>query len=243
MFFRVMFSRLMWTMLLLALAFVGIVSVRNTMRAHPERLPWTPLSLLAPVGPFTGAKLARLADDPAQCRQLLGDAGARFTPLPPIGGAQCGYGDGVILPENRPQATRFRPAGLKLACPVAAALLVWDREVVRPAALRHFGAPVASIAHLGSFSCRRIAGSSGWSEHATADAIDIAGFRLGNGRRVRVLAGWTGKADEVAFLHEVRDGACRVFATTLSPDYNAAHADHLHLDEAVRGAMSGSVCR
>jgi hypothetical protein len=35
----------------------------------------------------------------------------------------------------------------------------------------------------------------------------------------------------------VRDGACRLFATVLSPDYNAAHRDHLHLDEAKRGAM------
>lgn len=243
MFFRVMFSRLMWTMLLLALAFVGIVSVRNTMRAHPERLPWTPLSLLAPVGPFTGAKLARLADDPPQCRQLLGDAGARFTPLPPIGGAQCGYGDGVILPENRPQTTRFRPAGLKLACPVAAALLVWDREVVRPAALRHFGEPVASIAHLGSFNCRRIAGSSGWSEHATADAIDIAGFTLKSGRRIRVLGDWQGTPAERAFLREVRDGACGVFATVLSPDYNAAHADHFHFDQAARGKTGRQFCR
>ncbi|MCA3717775.1 MAG: extensin family protein, partial [Brevundimonas sp.] len=27
----------------------------------------------------------------------------------------------------------------------------------------------------------------------------------------------------------------RVFSTVLSPDYNEAHADHLHLDGAPRG--------
>ena len=31
---------------------------------------------------------------------------------------------------------------------------------------------------------------------------------------------------------DVRDKACRSFGSVLSPDYNAAHADHLHLDMA-----------
>jgi len=32
-----------------------------------------------------------------------------------------------------------------------------------------------------------------------------------------------------------------VFGTVLSPDYNPAHADHLHFDQASRG--SGGMCR
>nr|WP_328730168.1 extensin family protein [Falsiroseomonas algicola] len=28
----------------------------------------------------------------------------------------------------------------------------------------------------------------------------------------------------------MRDGACRWFRAVLSPDYNAAHADHFHFD-------------
>jgi hypothetical protein len=32
------------------------------------------------------------------------------------------------------------------------------------------------------------------------------------------------------FLRQVRDGACPWFRAVLSPDYNAAHRDHLHLD-------------
>ena len=31
-------------------------------------------------------------------------------------------------------------------------------------------------------------------------------------------------------LRRVRDGACGWFRAVLSPDYNAAHRDHLHLD-------------
>ena len=32
------------------------------------------------------------------------------------------------------------------------------------------------------------------------------------------------------FLREVRDGACGYFNVVLSPDYNADHHDHLHVD-------------
>ena len=53
--------------------------------------------------------------------------------------------------------------------------------------------------------------------------------------------GWTGGSEEAAFLRRARDEACEVFGTVLSPDYNAAHADHLHFDQAARGF--GSVCQ
>ena len=42
----------------------------------------------------------------------------------------------------------------------------------------------------------------------------------------------------LAFLRRIRDGACGLFGTVLSPDYNAPHADHLHMDMA-----AWSVCR
>lgn len=234
-------ARLTKALLLLALALVAFITLRDMQRRHPERLPWTPLSLAAPIGPFTAAKITRLTEDAPACRRLLRYAGAAFTTLPPITGPRCGYADGVRLQPG--PGARFGPDAPAVACPVAAALLVWEREIVRPAALRHFGTAVTRIDHVGSFNCRRIAGSANMSEHATADAIDIAGFRLADGRRVRVLGDWAGPSPKAAFLRDVRDGACGVFATVLSPDYNAAHADHLHLDHAARGMRGGQVCR
>ena len=35
-----------------------------------------------------------------------------------------------------------------------------------------------------------------------------------------------------------RDDACRIFGTTLSPDYNAVHHDHLHLEAGRPGLCS-----
>lgn len=122
---------------------------------------------------------------------------------------------------------------------------MWEWQVVQPAARRHFDSSVVRIEHFGSYNCRRMYGrSSGdWSEHAAANALDVAGFVLANGNRVTVVGDWKGEGARAAFLREVRDGACDLFSTVLSPDYNAAHRDHLHLDQARRGAMGWRACR
>ncbi|KEY97503.1 extensin, partial [Sphingomonas sp. BHC-A] len=139
----------------------------------------------------------------------------------------------------------LEPAAVAPSCPVAAALKLWEWQVVQPAAQRHFGRAVRKVTHFGAYSCRRLYGRSAgdFSEHATADAIDVAGFILTDGRRIGVAADWKAEGEEADFLHEVRDGACALFSTVLSPDYNAAHRDHLHLDQAERGAWGGRACR
>ena len=214
-------------------------------RRSAADLPWTRLDPGAPIGLATGAKLATLRDRPARCRALLGEAGVAYHALPArVQGASCGFGDGVGWEPGGSRGARYGPAPPALACPLAAALSLWEWDVVQPAAARALGTTVSGIDHYGSYACRRIYGraSGDWSEHARAAAIDIAGFRLADGRRITVARDWKGDGPEAAFLREVRDGACRLFATTLSPDYNAAHRDHLHLDEAARGG-GWRVCR
>ncbi len=230
----------------LLLAATLLFALWATMRGRPQDLPWTPLDLGRPIGLFTGRKITALTEDFPACRAALDRAGVRYTALPPRADeGQCGYADGVRLTAGGPRRIGFAPAGLGVACPVAAALAVWEWEVVQPAARRHFGSSVATIDHFGSYSCRRIYGrdAGNWSEHSTADAVDVAGFRLADGKRITVVGDWSGDTPESRFLHEVRDGACDLFATTLSPDYNAAHRDHLHLDQAARGAMGWRACR
>uniref|UniRef100_UPI0025EFD6C8 extensin family protein n=1 Tax=Pseudooctadecabacter sp. TaxID=1966338 RepID=UPI0025EFD6C8 len=72
-------------------------------------------------------------------------------------------------------------------------------------------------------------GSTRWSTHATADAIDVSGFDLADSTTIRLIRDWDGTDDKARFLRAVRDSACTWFATTLGPDYNALHADHFHL--------------
>ena len=174
---------------------------------------------------------------------LLREAGVDDVAAPPrSSGPECGYDDGMRLGSS---PIALRPSGVVTSCSVAAAMHLLETHVIERAALRHFGSRVTTIDHAGSYSCRRLYGrfEGAYSEHATADAIDITGFRLADGTRISVLIDWTGSGPKAAFLHEVRDGSCRLFSTVLSPDYNEAHADHLHLDQADRGNAGWRACR
>jgi hypothetical protein len=237
--------RLLKTALALGLLGFAAMLLYGFARNHPEDLPWTRLDLTRPVGAFTGRKLAGLDDDPDRCRSLLARAGIDFVALPPRdAGPRCGYEDAVRLTGGAFDVD-WHPSGLGTSCPVAAALALWTWHVVQPAAIEHFGRRVAAIDHFGSYSCRHLYGRAEgrWSEHATADAVDIAGFRLEDGTRISVRGDWNGTGAKSAFLHDVRNGACDLFSTVLSPDYNAAHNDHLHLDQAERGEMGWRACR
>jgi hypothetical protein len=242
---RALVRRGLWWLLLAIVLGAGYLYAREYIRRHPQDVPWTRLDLRHPIGLFTVQKLAALGDRPAQCRALLSEAGIGDQPAPPRrAGGGCGYVDGMRLAENG-RTVAFRPAGAITSCPVAAALALFERGVLQPAARRHFGSRVTIIDHSGSYSCRRINGrpEGAFSEHATADAIDITGFRLADGTEIRVVRDWRGDGPESGFLHDVRDGACDLFATILSPDYNAAHYDHLHFDQAERGKAGWSLCR
>ena len=234
-----------WWLVILALLAAAYWYGRDYVRRHPQNVPWTALRLNDPVGYFTLRKLASLHEEPAKCRALLQEAGAAdVLAAPRRDGPSCGYENGLRLVAADREA-RLVPVGVVASCAVAAALVPFERQVLQPAALRHFGSRVASVDHAGSYSCRRLYGRSEgeFSEHSSANAIDIIGFRLANGRSVSVLRDWNSRGPEAQFLKEVRDGACRLFATVLSPEYNAAHADHLHLDQAARGRTGFGVCR
>ena len=231
-------------LILFAVVLFLMMLAYGAMRQRPQDLPWTELDLDQPIGLFTGRKLAALTGDAAQCGALLDRAGVDHAVMEPGGADQCRYADAVRLRADR-DAIGLVPAAVAPSCPVVAALKLWEWQVVQPAAQRIYGQPVRSIRHFGSYSCRRMygRGQGDFSEHATADAIDVAAFVLKDGKEVRVVRDWTGEGKDADFLHAVRDGACALFSTVLSPDYNAAHRDHFHLDQAERGATGWRACR
>ena len=230
----------LWACLMAALALCAYA----VLRSRPQDVPWPKLDLAQPVRLFTGRKLAALRDDTAECRALLDKAGVAYVAMAPGGSGQCAFQDSVRL-RGEKGAIAYSPKDVAPSCPVVAALKLWEWNVVQPTAQRIFGQPVARILHLGSYNCRRMYGRStgDFSEHATANAIDISGFVLADGRRITVLADWNGGGKDAEFLHAVRDDACPLFATVLSPDYNAAHRDHFHLDQAQRGGLGWRACR
>ena len=216
---------------LLVLAALGYLAFLAVDRWVPSRhLPWKPVDLTQPPGLATGFQVNRLEAELDDCIAALEQAGVGAVRAEAMDeGAFCRVDNAVRL---RSGITPISPQGLRVACPLAAAYVIWDRQVLQPAAREELGAEVTGVSSLGTYACRRMYGREDQrpSEHARANAIDLDGFRLADGRRVSVKDGWNGDPAEARFLRRLRDGGCKVFGTVLSPDYNAEHADHLHLD-------------
>lgn len=244
-----------WGRWLFALLWAAVVaggySVYIGALSIPERFnPWAPLDVAAPPNLLTPVKLARARSDPQRCLAALAQTGMRYSTLPDrVTGPGCGFENAVLLRE----AGVKLGAPVSLSCPMALSLAMWERHALQPAAEIHTGQRVAAITHLGSYACRNINRGEGAapnapagkrSQHATAEALDIAGFTLANGQSISVLRQW--QADDAAaaagpetlFLQQAHRGACRYFPGVLGPDYNAAHKDHFHLETGGYG-----ICR
>ena len=118
-----------------------------------------------------------------------------------------------------------------VTCGLATALQGWARFGVDRAARAILGSPLQRIETMGSYSCRNVAGTDRRSGHATANAVDVAGFLLADGRRITIKGDWNAGSPQIRqFLKTIRQSACRRFSLVLTPDYNRAHHDHLHLE-------------
>ncbi|MEQ1510248.1 MAG: extensin family protein [Sphingopyxis sp.] len=165
------------------------------------------------------------------CFVELDRAGVRFTPLPDQDyGGGCHANGAVRLNDIGTPTTNVGA----VTCSLGSHFAAWVRYAVKPAARQVYGQDIARVETFGTYSCRNIYGgqSGRLSQHAFANAVDVSAFVLSDGRRITVLGGWRGEPDEQRFLRLIRDSACRRFGTVLSPDYNAAHANHFHLDMA-----------
>jgi hypothetical protein len=140
----------------------------------------------------------------------------------------CAFENAVAIEQS---VTPYS-APVQVSCPLAATLYLWERDVLQPLAEEVLGQQVARIEHYGSYSCRNIRGGRADqpSEHATANAIDVAGFRLENGETIWVKDGWDAGGEASAFLRALHDRSCALFRGVLGPEYNELHHDHFHLD-------------
>ena len=102
--------------------------------------------------------------------------------------------------------------------------------------------PVVGLNAFGAYSCRSIDNIAGaqLSEHSFGNAIDIAGFKLADGRSIVIVAGLEKDRHprSRAFLHEVHAGACQHFTTVLGPGADVFHYNHFHLDLAMHGSTN-----
>ncbi len=207
-----------------ALVWGGVIAVPNRLN------PFAPLRVADDVNWLTRLKLARLERDDLQCRAVLSDSGVSHQPVSDRPLEQgCGLSNAVEVSRSVVGLSRSFTA----TCSLTVAWALFETHVLLPAARQHFGQDVVRVTHFGTYACRNVNHRAGGrrSEHATANAIDIAGFVLGDGQQISVKGDWAGgDPRRSAFLRGLRDGACRFFDVVLSPDYNEAHHDHFHFD-------------
>jgi hypothetical protein len=169
----------------------------------------------------------------AQCLADLRREGVDFRVLPDKDyGKGCGVFGAVQLTDIGVPVTGITA----MRCGTARAFAGWIRNAVAPGAYQMLGSELARVEGMGTYACRNVVGSARGGDrrsgHALANAVDVGGFVLKDGRRISVLRDWN-SADEITrnYLRAMRASACRRFGTVLSPDYNAAHANHLHLED------------
>lgn len=127
--------------------------------------------------------------------------------------------------------------GVTTDCGMASALPEWVEAVDSYLRARD-NTGIAELIVGTSYMCRNVNGAAdgNLSFHALADAMDVVGFKLEDGRTITVEGDW---ADALApagrLLRYAHDAACSHFTTVLGPEANAEHRDHFHVDLGCHG--------
>lgn len=177
---------------------------------------------------------------PGRPGQLCGVPGLMGDVLDPIPGRiqGCGIAEPVRL-RSVDGIALSQPATIN--CDAARALHTWVNSSAIPTVGRE-GGGIRSLRVVASYACRTRNSRPGarLSEHATGNAIDIAGIGLADGSELTVLGGWRERRAG-PLLQEMHRGACGTFGTVLGPNSDRFHQDHFHFD--VAGYRSGPFCR
>ena len=203
----------------------------HTARAEPTQA-------VAPAEDEPSPPVAEAKDpgppEPSACRLRLTEDVAIVRSLPPITGpGECSAPDvvsleAVVLKDGK--RVTIMPH-VTLRCEMAEGVIHWMRDDIAPA-IGELGGAAQELITADSFDCRgrnRVAGGK-LSEHGRANALDVRGFTLVNGKAIDLTD--MGVARD--FRERVRLSTCSRFTTVLGPGSDGYHEDHVHLDLAAR---------
>lgn len=194
-------------------------------------------SVIAPIVPEPEERPVAL---PGACHRALAAAGVRFetvaravAPGVPWPIRLLGPVRGVTF-----EASDKDPVHSILDCRLGLSLLTWAQDLRR--------AGVRRVEHYSMYRPgARVGGDGAVSGHAHGLAIDAARFTLNDGAVVDVLDDWEGRKrgqapcpvrrDESSASRLLRRVTCsaiddNVFQVVLTPHYNRAHNNHVHLE-------------
>ncbi len=170
------------------------------------------------------------------CLRRLAPLGTQVEIAEPIRQERCGAPAPVVL--KRIGSVELQPPPV-LNCAMVASLHAWVENTLQPAAQELLGSPVVRIRNASGYVCRNRVGSllhsERLSEHALANAIDIAGFATADGRSIDVLGQWGPTARELREEQErAAEAAAEAEAAARQAEKLAAEA--ASAAKAARGA-------
>jgi hypothetical protein len=181
--------------------------------------------------------------EPSACRRALTEEVAIAPSIPDIHGpGGCGGEDlvrleAVVLADKRRVA--MTPAAT-LRCKMAMAIADWVRVDLAPMAAG-LGSPLSALDNYDSYECRgrnRVVGAQ-LSEHGRANALDVRGFKLADGRSI----GLTDRTVSRELRETVLQSVCARFPTVLGPGSDWYHEEHIHLDLMERRNSNYRICQ
>jgi len=149
------------------------------------------------------------------CLKELMQKNIQFVDLGDIEEKSCLIKNAVRI-DNLPQ-TRLSSA-ITLNCKTALDFVNWAEEI-----------DAKKIVHMGSYNCRKMRNLNIMSEHSYGSAIDIASVD-----EASVKHDWRKQDQNGRKIREAAKAGCRNFSNVITPDDNALHHDHLHLDNGYR---------
>jgi hypothetical protein len=166
--------------------------------------------------------------------------------LPPIEEGMCGERSPLLLTGVRANGREIGfSSPVTTNCAMAGALADWVGEVDAYAGAV-LDSRIETLQTGTSMMCRNRNGAADgfMSEHGFANALDVVGVTLVDGRSIAVEADWLpAAAPEGKLLRQAHAAACGRFTTVLGPEANAEHEDHLHFDLGCHGqTCTAQIC-
>lgn len=158
---------------------------------EPKSGEQIPVDSKEPALPATWSD-AEIADALKECLRLVAPIAVEIEPNPAVRHGQCGTPAPILLKSvgTNPKIV-LRPAA-EVNCQMVVGLDEWAKTTLQPAARETLGSEVTQMVSTSGYSCRNRYGrpDERLSEHALANAIDIGGFTLANGKTVRLTSDW-----------------------------------------------------
>jgi hypothetical protein len=145
-----------------------------------------------PAAPATAWSDAEITSALKECLRLLAPVEVEVEANTAMRKGDCGTPAPILLKSigSNPKIV-LQPAA-EVNCQMAVALTRWSQDTLQPAARDTFSSEVTRIVSASGYSCRNRYGIAGerLSEHALANAIDIGGFGLANGKVIKLTSDW-----------------------------------------------------